>query len=173
MGGGLATNVLERRSHSEADTEALGEALGLALEPGDVVSLEGPLGAGKTRFVAGVARGAGSRSRVRSPSFAIVHEYSGRVRIAHLDLYRLESAECDALGLEELRERAALLVEWGEKLPAAWSAEALRVSIAPEGGDRRALRAEANESRALALLSAWRDRLDAPAPAPKPAEGAS
>src|SRR5512143_957151 len=120
--------ALEMRSASEAATEALGESLGGCVETGDVIALTGPLGAGKTRLVAGLARGALARSRVRSPSFTLVNEYAGRVRVMHLDLYRVEGADAEGLGLEEMRERGALVVEWGEKLPAAWLADALRIT---------------------------------------------
>lgn len=149
---------LELRSASEAATEALGEALGAAIEAGDLVALTGPLGAGKTRLVAGLARGAGARSRVRSPSFTLVNEYAGRVRVMHLDLYRLEGADAEGLGLEEMRERGALVVEWGEKLPASWRADALRVTLEPLSPNERRITAEAEETRAAALLEAWRAR---------------
>lgn len=137
-------------------TEALGEALAPALRPGDVLSLEGPLGAGKTRFVAGLARGLACKARVRSPSFAIVNEYHGRLLLLHLDLYRLEGRDLDGLGLEEYAERGVLAVEWGEKLPGAWLREALSVAIVPAGGDARRLEVGASAGRGLELLEAWR-----------------
>jgi tRNA threonylcarbamoyladenosine biosynthesis protein TsaE len=153
---------VERSTTGPEGTEALGAALAPALGAGDVLALSGPLGAGKTRFVAGVARGLGVASRVRSPSFTLVNEYAGRVRLAHLDLYRLEGPDAERLGLEELAERAALVVEWGERLPAPWRREALHVAIAPGAGDARRFRAEAAAGRGLALLAAW-DALETPA----------
>jgi tRNA threonylcarbamoyladenosine biosynthesis protein TsaE len=145
-----------RRSDSPEATEALGAALAEALEPGDVVCLSGPLGAGKTRFVAGLARGLAAAARVRSPTFTLVHTYVGRVPLTHVDLYRLESADVAGLGLEEALERGALVVEWGERLPARWRAAALAVDLAIAGDSARALHASAREGRGLALLEAWR-----------------
>lgn len=142
-------------SRSPEATEALGEALAPALREGDVIALDGPLGAGKTRFVAGLARGLACRARVRSPSFSIVNEYHGRLLLLHLDLYRLEGGDLDGLGLEEYAERGALAVEWGEKLPSAWLREALIVTIVPGVGDERALSAAAGAGRGFELLAAW------------------
>ena len=147
---------------SVAETEQLGEALAPALRPGDVIALVGALGTGKTRFVAGLARGLACTARVRSPTFALVNEYHGRILLAHLDLYRLSSGETEGLGLEEYTERAALVVEWGEKLPAAWGAEALWLEFAPgDSPDARRVSAGAERGRGLALLAAWE-----PVPAP-------
>lgn len=142
-------------TRSPEATEALGAALAPALREGDVIALEGPLGAGKTRFVAGLARGLACKARVRSPSFAIVNEYHGRLLLLHLDLFRLEAGDVDGLGLEEYAERGALAVEWGEHLPSAWLREALVVSIAPGAGDERTLTAGAHAGRGLELLDAW------------------
>ena len=91
--------------------------LGERLEPGDVVLLTGELGAGKTTFVRGVAQGTGSTADVASPTVQLVRVYPGRVQLAHVDLYRIESsAELRDLGLEELAEQGAVVVEWGERL---------------------------------------------------------
>jgi tRNA threonylcarbamoyladenosine biosynthesis protein TsaE len=79
-----------RRTRSVEETEALGEALAPALQAGDVVVLQGPLGGGKTRLVAGIVRGLGATGRARSPSFTLLHEYQGRLTLFHADLYRLE-----------------------------------------------------------------------------------
>src|SRR5450755_1064781 len=81
-------------SHSPAETEALGEKFGRAAERGLVIGLSGDLGAGKTQFVRGLARGLGITGRVHSPTFTLVNEYGGgRLKLFHLDLYRLETAE--------------------------------------------------------------------------------
>ena len=147
--------MLALRSDSTAATEQLGASLAPLLEQGDVVSLSGPLGAGKTRFVAGLAHGLSAASRVRSPTFTLVKEYRGRLMLIHLDLYRLERVDPLELGLDEQRERGALVVEWGERLPMTWSDRALRIDfeIGPE--DRRVLRASAGAPRSLELLAAW------------------
>jgi len=137
------------------DTEALGEALAGSLAAGDVLALSGPLGAGKTRFVAGLARGLGCRARVRSPSFTLINEYDGRVRLIHADLYRLDGADADGLGLEDGAARGVLAVEWGEKLPPRWLAEALRLDFELLSPEARRITAHATAGRGLALLACW------------------
>ncbi|HXB03885.1 MAG TPA: tRNA (adenosine(37)-N6)-threonylcarbamoyltransferase complex ATPase subunit type 1 TsaE, partial [Candidatus Angelobacter sp.] len=102
---------------SAAETETVGEHLGKRLQTGDVVLLTGELGAGKTTFVRGVTRGAGSAAPVASPTFQLVRVYAGRVQLAHVDLYRVEQlSELADLGLEELTEQGAVVIEWGERL---------------------------------------------------------
>lgn len=145
-----------RISASPEATERLGAALASAIEEGDVIALSGALGAGKTCFVTGVARGLSAKTRVRSPSFTLVNEYRGRVLLLHLDLYRIEPMDAGALGLEEQRERGALVVEWGEKLPGPLLEEALRIAFEVGIGDTRVLSADAESGRGLALLEAWR-----------------
>jgi tRNA threonylcarbamoyladenosine biosynthesis protein TsaE len=152
-----------RLSASVEETEQLGAALAAALARGDVLVLSGPLGSGKTRFVAGLARGAGAAARVRSPSFTLLNEYRGTPPLIHLDLYRLEGSETDGLGLEELVEQGALAVEWGEKLPAWLRAEALTLTFEIRSETGRAIAASAEAGRGLALLADWR-RLPAAEP---------
>ena len=145
------------RTQSPEATERLGEALASAVQTGDVILLEGPLGAGKTRFVMGLARGLACKARVRSPTFGLVHEYHGRLILAHLDLYRLDSAEAAGLGLEEIAQRAAVVVEWGEKLPRPWRDDALTLTFALGGGEQeRTIAAHAAGERGAALLETWR-----------------
>lgn len=146
---------MDRVSRSEAETEQLGALLAPLLEPGDVIALDGPLGAGKTRFVAGLARGLAAPARVRSPTFTLVNEYAGRVALLHVDLYRIESREIGGLALEERLGDAVLAVEWADKLPAGWLEDALIVRLAPGEGDDRSVRAEARGARAAALLGRW------------------
>ena len=114
--------------------------LGERLKTGDVVLLTGELGAGKTTFVRGVAQGTGSRAAVASPTFQLVRVYPGRVQLAHVDLYRVESsAELRDLGLEELAELGAVIVEWGDRLEVD---SAARIHIEHLGGDRRLIRSQ-------------------------------
>ncbi len=106
-------------SHSPAETEALGERLGRAAPRGLVIALSGDLGAGKTQFVRGLARGLGISNRVHSPTFTLVNEYGGgRLKLFHLDLYRLETAEqILSAGIEEyLSPDGVSVVEWAERL---------------------------------------------------------
>jgi tRNA threonylcarbamoyladenosine biosynthesis protein TsaE len=103
---------------SEEETSAAGERLAASLSPGDVVLLYGELGAGKTAFVRGMARGVGANADdVSSPTFTLVQEYAGiRATLYHVDLYRLEPAEVDDLGLEELVSGEGIVaIEWAER----------------------------------------------------------
>jgi tRNA threonylcarbamoyladenosine biosynthesis protein TsaE len=106
-------------SHSPEDTEALGEKFGRAARQGWVIALSGELGAGKTQFVKGVARGLEIPARVHSPTFTLVAEYDGgRLKLFHLDLYRLETYEqVRSAGLEEfLQPDGVAVIEWAERL---------------------------------------------------------
>ncbi len=132
--------MLDVVTNSAAETEAAGEHFGRGLRQGDLLLLEGDLGAGKTTFVRGVARGAGSLAHVASPTFQLVRVYPGRIQLAHVDLYRIESgAELAGLGLEELLDQGAVVVEWGQRLDVQ---DAALLSIEHLGGDRRRLRIE-------------------------------
>ena len=106
-------------SHSPAETEALGERWGRAAQAGLVLALSGDLGAGKTQFVKGLARGLGVAMRVHSPTFTLVNEYDGgRLRLFHLDLYRLETAaQLQSAGIEEfLSPDGVAVIEWAERM---------------------------------------------------------
>jgi len=101
------------------ETESLGEEWGRAAQRGWVIALSGELGAGKTQLVKGVARGLGIAARVHSPTFTLVNEYGGgRLRLFHLDLYRLETREqILSAGLEEFLSPDGLaVIEWAERL---------------------------------------------------------
>jgi len=128
---------VERRTHSEAETEALGEELGAKVRPGAVIAFTGDLGAGKTAFTRGLARGLGYPGRVTSPTFTVVNEYEGgRVPLFHFDMYRLGSAdELFDIGWEDyLRRGGVCAVEWSENVSDALSG-ALRVDIRRGEGD--------------------------------------
>src|SRR5208282_2966857 len=106
-------------SHSPAETESLGEKFGRAAQRGFVFALSGEQGAGKTQFVKGLARGLGISARVHSPTFTLVNEYGGgRLKLFHLDLYRLETrAQILSAGLEEfLQPDGVAVIEWAERL---------------------------------------------------------
>jgi tRNA threonylcarbamoyladenosine biosynthesis protein TsaE len=144
------------RTRSTEDTEALGADLAPLVAPGDVLLVGGPLGAGKTRLVAGLARGLGVRSRVRSPTFTLIGEYHGRLLLVHVDLYRLqEPVDPLPLGLDEYREQGVLAVEWGERLPDAWRADALNVRLEFAGADERTVTARGRGPRGEELAAAW------------------
>src|ERR1700689_1948255 len=99
-------------SHNSAETESLGEKFGRAAQNGWVVALTGDLGAGKTQFVKGLARGLGISARVHSPTFTLVNEYGGgRLKLLHLDLYRLETREqIRSAGIEEFLQPEGVAV---------------------------------------------------------------
>jgi len=106
-------------THSPSETEALGERWGREAQRGWVVGLSGELGAGKTKLVEGLARGLGVTTRVHSPTFTLVNEYGGgRLRLFHLDLYRLETRDqIIAAGLEEyLQPNGVTVIEWAERM---------------------------------------------------------
>lgn len=109
-------------SRSPEETRRLGRELGATLRAGDVVLLEGELGAGKTTFVKGIAEACGVTVEVRSPTFALMHRYRGKPDVVHVDLYRERSATClDDLALDEAGEAAIIIVEWPKDLAAvAW-----------------------------------------------------
>lgn len=110
--------VLVCNTYSAEETRIVGASLSPVLLPGDVISLSGDLGAGKTVLVQGVAIALGVEGRVTSPSFTIVHEYEGRYPIVHLDVYRLDSfQQVIDLGFEEYVDPGAIvLIEWGEAI---------------------------------------------------------
>jgi tRNA threonylcarbamoyladenosine biosynthesis protein TsaE len=110
---------MEFTSHSPAETESLGERWGRDAQRGLVIALSGDLGAGKTQLVRGIARGLAVTSRVHSPTFTLVNEYGGgRLKLFHLDLYRLESpGQIHSAGIEEfLQPDGVAVIEWAERL---------------------------------------------------------
>jgi tRNA threonylcarbamoyladenosine biosynthesis protein TsaE len=127
-------------SDSPERTEAIGAEIARRLRPGDVVLVEGDLGAGKTTLIRGACRALGVRDPVISPTFTIGARYAGRVPISHLDLHRLEDLDAEVPGLldDYLTPDAIVFVEW----PAAGRdavAATVRVEIAHAGGDRRSI----------------------------------
>lgn len=138
----------ERRLETAADTQAFGEELGRTLRAGDVVILDGPLGAGKTTLTQGIARGMGVRGRVTSPTFVIAREHPGDPALVHVDAYRLvdgvdPEGALDSLDLETDLADAVVVAEWGGGLVEQIAETYLLVSI-----DRTTAVAEDPESEA-------------------------
>jgi tRNA threonylcarbamoyladenosine biosynthesis protein TsaE len=135
IGGGRRVFITK----SELETEDLGEKLGLRLSPGDVVSISGELGAGKTCLVRGIARGLGSSSKVKSPSFTIINKYVGKCPIYHFDLFRVEGySSFEELGCYDFfGGDGVVLIEWGEKVSALLPEDRLEVEIKFKSRDER------------------------------------
>jgi tRNA threonylcarbamoyladenosine biosynthesis protein TsaE len=137
MSGTLASGAAEH-------TRAIGRALGNVAEPGSMICLVGPLGAGKTELAKGVAEGLGIRTIVNSPTFVLMNEHAGRLRLFHIDAYRLaDPDEAQAAGLFDERQAAGVsVVEWADRLDGWLPADRLEISLDPvvEGDDRRTLR---------------------------------
>lgn len=120
-------------------TRALGAALAAVARPGDRIALLGPLGAGKTQLAKGFGAGLGVTDEVTSPSFTLMNEYTGRLPLFHLDLYRLSGTE-DALAggmLDEREDEGVTLTEWADRLDASLDADRLTIRITPAGEEVR------------------------------------
>jgi len=155
--------MMELELESEADTLALARSLAAALEGGDVIGLEGGLGAGKTTFTRGAVHGLGvsEETAVTSPTFALLHQYQGRLPIAHADFYRLaEEVELEELGVDELLEEGAVLfVEWGRKFPGMAGRMVLWVELEIVSDVARRARLHPRGVRGDAIIGAVRTRL--------------
>jgi tRNA threonylcarbamoyladenosine biosynthesis protein TsaE len=125
---------------SPEDTAELAEKLGALLQAGDVLTLEGDLGAGKTTFTKGLAKGLGVKRVVNSPTFTIIKEYKGRVPFYHMDVYRLENSDED-LGFEEYFEgEGVTVVEWAQFISDRLPEELLNIAIRRTGDETRELK---------------------------------
>ena len=128
-------------SNSESETRSIAVTLAADLVAGSVLLLSGDLGAGKTAFVRGLAEGLGiSSDEVTSPTFTLVHEYrGGRLPLIHVDLYRLDRADFDEIGLDDdLAARGVIAIEWAERLTRAIPG-AVSIKIVDQGGDLRSV----------------------------------
>ena len=156
----LDAHTLDFWSHSPEQTVRFGARLGELLRAGDVVTLSGELGAGKTTFIGGLSRGWGSSDQVTSPTFVLVNEYrrpDGR-RLWHLDGYRLNSGqEALDLGLDDLLAGDGLVVvEWPERLDEVLPAERLSLQLAWVDHSRRSLRVGATGPRYTEIVDHFR-----------------
>lgn len=127
-------------SPSPSFTRSLGRALGVSLQPGDLICLQGDLGAGKTTFTQGLAEGWGSTDSVSSPTFVMVNLYRAPngTPLYHMDAYRIESLpEAAQLGLEDMLSEGALIVEWPERIRGILPVECLWLSLTHESENER------------------------------------
>lgn len=147
-------------TNSPEETNQLGISLGRSLAGGCVLALVGPLGAGKTLLVKGIADGNSVEDRrcVTSPTFTLVNEYSGRLTLYHIDVYRLSSpVEFVALGFDELvRPDAAVVVEWADRVRKVMPSDSLWIEIAPTSESGRRLHLSAGGSVAAECLKTLR-----------------
>lgn len=155
-------NTWSVKTSTPESTQRLGEILASLLQPDDVILFAGDLGAGKTQFVQGVARGLGVQAPVTSPTFNILLEYhEGCLPLYHFDLYRLDEPEelddIDFFGV--LESDGVSFVEWSEKFPDDMPEDALSLSLAVNPDGSRTLTAEGCGKRGSDLADQWREKL--------------
>ena len=146
-------------SRSPEQTRRIGMRLGGALRAGDVICLQGDLGAGKTTFVQGVALGWGSQDSVSSPTFIIVNMYrrGDEARLFHMDAYRLDStSEAEELDLDSMLTQGALLIEWPERMDGLVPEERLWIQLEHMDGEEREMKFRAKGKRYDDLLEVVR-----------------
>lgn len=149
------TSFLQILTSSPEETQTAGRVLGEQAQPGDIFLLTGPLGAGKTCFTQGIARGLGVAGYARSPTFVLATRYQGRLTLHHVDLYRInDSLEAWDLGLEEMLSSDGIcVVEWADRAEEIFPEEALWIALdyVPEEGQRN-LKFEKRSTRYLKML---------------------
>jgi len=146
---------MERTTHGVEETWALGERLGARLSAGDCVALRGDLGAGKTALAQGIARGLGVTEPVSSPTFALVHEYAGRVPVYHLDVWRLRGPEeLPDLSWDDLRAAGGvLLIEWPERIEPALPTDRVEAALEWVDAERRRITLRGTGPRAAVAVA--------------------
>lgn len=154
--------VIELLSPRVEYTHAVGAALGKIVRGGDVLALQGDLGAGKTNFVQGLARGLCITGDVNSPTFILANEYTdGRLPLYHVDAYRVENAaQAEGFGLDDyLNGEGVTVVEWAERVREALPRDVLWIQLEFVSENERRLQATAHGPRAGELLSEWKTEL--------------
>lgn len=144
---------------SNLETERAGERLAPLLRAGDVIAFYGDLGAGKTTFVKGLAKGMGASQLVSSPTFVIMHIYEGRLPVYHFDAYRLQGAdELINIGAEEyIGTDGVACIEWSEKVESLLPVDCLRLELSYCGSEERKLTFKALQGRGLEIIEALED----------------
>lgn len=151
---------IDMPSHGEHETKALGKCIGRLLEAGDVVCLYGELGSGKTTFTKGLAKGLGVENEdvVRSPSFVLIHRYTGRMPVYHIDLFRLDMpGSLDDVGVRDLLGgEGVVIVEWAERLAELLPRERLDMMLQyGDDVDTRQITLQPQGARYIHLLKPW------------------
>jgi tRNA threonylcarbamoyladenosine biosynthesis protein TsaE len=178
-----SSRVWNRLLPSPAHTDQLGRAIGSVLSGGESLALSGTLGAGKTALVRGIAAGLGApAAAVSSPTFVLLHEYQGRLPLAHIDLYRLTSSkEVETIGLGDyLCGRTVVAVEWADKAPGILPDDRLEMELRHRAVQSRSITFKATGPLSAALLSRLKNfalppkrRVDTPKPRQKAVKGKS
>ena len=166
-----ATRGTWRRSlHSPLETDQLGRVIGSVLMGGESLALSGTLGAGKTALVRGIAAGLGAPAdAVSSPTFVLLHEYRGRLPLAHLDLYRLNSLlEAESIGLDDyLSGSTVVAVEWADKAPALLPDDRLEMLLRHRTVQSRSIQFRATGPLSAALLTRIKQHQRLPTRSPR------
>jgi tRNA threonylcarbamoyladenosine biosynthesis protein TsaE len=148
--------TFEKTTHSAEETRAFGERIGRHLTGGAIIALTGDLGSGKTVFVQGIARGlhVPAEYYITSPTFTLINEYPGRLRLHHVDLYRIQNPmEIEEIGLHEILGRDGVaVIEWAERLGADLPTQHIRVHMEMTNDHTRHMTITAAESTAVAVL---------------------
>ncbi len=151
------------RTTSASETQALGRVIGERLIGGITIGLVGPLGAGKTQLVKGIAAGNGfdDPDQVTSPTFTLVHEYHGILSLFHLDAYRLtKPSELEALGFDEMvGPDTAVVVEWADRVETIMPDDSLWIAMNPTGDTERLIEARGNGPKSATLIESLCDAL--------------
>ena len=150
-------------TNTPEETKDLGERLGRLLKDGDIVCLYGELGAGKTTFVQGIAKGLDIKEGfVASPTFVIVNEYKGRLPLYHIDLYRLNSlSEIEDIGiLEYLKGKGVTVIEWAEKAEEILPEERLTIYLENPGGGKRKISFKGKGNRFTEILNGLKEHAE-------------
>lgn len=142
-------------THSPEETAALGRRIGEQCVPGTLLALVGDLGAGKTRFVKGLAAGLGiAEDQVTSPTFVLMNLHRGRIPLAHFDLYRLDSVDLPSLGFFDVRDDGVVVMEWADKTDEKLLGDHVRIEFTLTGENSRRLMIHARGGRSAKFLQA-------------------
>ncbi|MCR5605249.1 MAG: tRNA (adenosine(37)-N6)-threonylcarbamoyltransferase complex ATPase subunit type 1 TsaE [Treponema sp.] len=135
------TSILELHTNTADETIALGEKIGALLKPGDILAMEGTLAAGKTTITKGIAKALGVEDTITSPTFCLVSEYSGKMPLYHMDVYRLDGAEdFQGLGVDDmLYGEGVSIIEWSEKIRDELPRKTITIKLEPADDGSRTI----------------------------------